>query len=141
MIAWEAAFPDLERLYRWLQPRSEAGSAACRACGRCCRFSEMDHILYATALEVAFFMSHHGMRPVPRTDVCPWQEGNHCTAREGRPLGCRVYFCAGMTPADEEALSTESHAELRAIHDRHALPWHYAPFLQLLAAPDMMRTR
>ncbi len=26
-------------------------------------------------------------------DFCPFQQGNLCTAREPRPLGCRVYYC------------------------------------------------
>ena len=40
------------------------------------------------------------MRPLDQGATCPWQDSRgHCTAREARPLGCRVYYC---DPAFEE---------------------------------------
>ena len=55
-------------------------------------------------------------------DFCPFQQGNLCTAREPRPLGCRVYYC---DPAYQETggrISEEYLRRLKRLADEHGVP-------------------
>src|SRR3954452_7132653 len=71
-----------------------AAGPVCVASGRCCRFKEFGHVLYISNLEADVLLSAAPPYESPvSTDFCPFQRGTLCTAREPRPLGCRVYFC------------------------------------------------
>jgi hypothetical protein len=53
-----------------------------------------------------------------------------CTAREGRPLGCRVYFCeeaggGGGENGWQNALYEKYHEKLQAAHERFGVPYRY----------------
>ena len=53
------------------------------------------------------------LRPLDDGETCPWQdERGRCTAREARPLGCRVYFCdpayEGAAPSSRRHSSSGS---------------------------------
>jgi Fe-S-cluster containining protein len=105
-----------------------AAGPKCDASGRCCRFKEYGHTLFISNLEadVLIESSPPYSKPVSG-DFCPFQEGNLCTARDPRPLGCRVYFC---DPGYQEKGSAISETFLRRLKDlanEHALPWRYAP--------------
>src|SRR5437762_2532036 len=82
---------------RALYARPDASVAAdgprCDASGRCCRFAEYGHTLFVSQLEADVLLSAAPSFDGPvSADRCPFQVGNLCTAREPRPLGCRVYF-------------------------------------------------
>src|SRR5690349_17711 len=98
-----------------------ARKPVCRASGRCCKFEEYGHRLYVTAAEMAYFAKHQAPGAAPETTGerrvvvslpqffagnaprgCPYQVDGLCTAREARPLGCRLYFC------DENAQSWQN---------------------------------
>jgi hypothetical protein len=128
-----AALADLQRLYARLETELRRLDLRCRACGRCCHFETAGHILFATALETAASGARQPPPPEPAGPMrCPWQVREACTAREGRPLGCRLHFCETTpeTAAALEELSTRAHAELRRIHDAHGIDWDYRPFLR-----------
>src|SRR6202043_1522633 len=89
---------DLYRLVRELYREVDAAVAAagpiCVASGRCCRFKEYGHVLYLSNLEAEGLLHsapsyEQGVTP----DFWPFQKGNLWTAREPRPLACRVYYC------------------------------------------------
>lgn len=132
----ESAFAALEVLYQDVAREVEDMQHACTACGACCRFAEMGHTLFATQLEVAYHLRCHAARPVMEETICPWQEGTACAAREGRPLGCRVFFCdhSGPDALRQEQLSMTAHARLQTIHHEANIPWVYGPFLRMLAS-------
>src|SRR5262249_45409025 len=58
---------------------------------------------------------------------CPFQIDGLCTARERRPLGCRVYYCDPSYGATGSALSERFVARLKVLHDEAATPWEYRP--------------
>jgi len=119
----------------------------CRASGRCCKFETYGHRLYVTAAELAHFagtyqpsesietpesktsnpralaLEQFFAQPAP--EGCPYQIDNLCTAREARPLGCRVYFCDENAQSWQNDLYEKYHAQLRALHDRFSLPYRY----------------
>jgi hypothetical protein len=100
----------------------------CDASGRCCRFAEYGHTLFVSQLEAAVLLDSAPSyeRPVS-PDFCPFQEDNLCTAREPRPLGCRVYFCDPNYQETGNAI-TEAHLQmLKELADELGTGWRYAP--------------
>jgi Fe-S-cluster containining protein len=116
----------------------------CLASGRCCRFEEYGHRLYVTAAEVVFFESRVENTKQETQDTkqvgvvslpqffsvesprgCPFQVEGLCTAREARPLGCRLYFCDENAQSWQSEVYEKYHAKLRAVHERFGLPYRY----------------
>ena len=56
---------------------------------------------------------------------CPYQVDGLCTARQARPLGCRVYFCDAGAQSWQNAVYETYHVQLRALHAAHALDYAY----------------
>src|SRR5580700_9794258 len=93
----------------------QAAGPVCIASGRCCRFKEYGHVLFVTNLEAEVLLhSAPPYEPGVTPDFCPFQKGNLCTAREPRPLGCRVYYC---DPAYQETGNRLSEEYLRRLKD------------------------
>lgn len=127
----KAALDALAALYAGIEEESDGSS--CLACGKCCRFKSFGHRLYAASVEALYLWTHSG--PPAHAfgeDACGYQEGARCTAREGRALGCRLFFCreaGGDSPEDyEKALS-----EIRRISDAAGLEWDYRPLGEHIA--------
>ncbi len=72
--------------------------------------------------------------PVNSTWSCPYQEGNLCTAREARPLGCRTHFCDPGTGALGRRLHVGALDEIRRIAHEYGYAWWYGPARLCLAA-------
>src|SRR5262249_37660820 len=81
-------------LYREGDAEVRAAGPGCLASGRRGRFTEYGHVLFVSTLEADVLLAGAPPYEQPATpDFCPFQKGNLCTAREPRPLGCRVYYC------------------------------------------------
>ncbi|HVX83434.1 MAG TPA: hypothetical protein VH253_01315 [Phycisphaerae bacterium] len=120
-----------------------ARKPVCRASGNCCKFEQHGHRLYVTAAELIHFARSHAKPPIgdrqsAMGDVslpqffaqsaptgCPYQVDNLCTARDARPLGCRIYFCDANTQSWQNDVYEKYHRRLRDLHDRFALPYRY----------------
>ncbi len=128
---------DLRRkvldLYREVDAAVAAAGPVCVASGRCCRFKEYGHVLYLSNLEADVLLA--GAPPYEKpvsAEFCPFQKENLCTAREPRPLGCRVYYC---DPAYQETGNqiTETYlARLKSLAREHGVEWRYAPLHEFL---------
>jgi hypothetical protein len=120
----------LRALYEALDQRVGELAPVCRVSGRCCRFKEFDHTLFLTEPEAALLFADAPApaRPIDDGSSCPWQDGlGRCTAREARPLGCRVYFCDPAYQQHAPVLSETFLARLRRLVETIGLPWNYAP--------------
>jgi Fe-S-cluster containining protein len=129
------AFRRLAAVYAELEALLAAVRPVCLARGVCCRFEEAGHELFATALEADYAAAHHPDAPAPEAPGrCPYHVAGRCTAREGRPLGCRTYFCD--KPFEEALQATHERllAEVRRIEVETGYPRTYARFPALLAA-------
>jgi hypothetical protein len=114
---------------------SRAGPV-CRLSGRCCRFEEYGHTLFLSAVEFAVLLADAPApsRPLDHGASCPWQDfAGRCTAREARPLGCRIYYCDEGYQEQAAVLSERYIAQLKRLTDSHELPWSYAPLHRHLA--------
>jgi hypothetical protein len=124
-------------LYREVDRDVAAAGPVCVASGRCCRFKEFGHTLFLSNLEAEVLL--HDAPPYDPAavtpDFCPFQEGNLCTAREPRPLACRIYYC---DPNYQEAGNVLSETYLRRLKDlteSQGLAWRYAPLHFFLRNP------
>ena len=132
---------ELHAIYDALDSEVAALAPRCELSGRCCRFLEYGHTLFASSLEIDLLLAEAGpvSRPLDDGATCPWQDQRgRCTARDARPMGCRVYFC---DPSFQEHLSPISEAyltRLKHLADRLSLPWQYRPLhVHLKAASDL----
>lgn len=118
-----AIYEDLDAAIAGLAP-------VCRLSGRCCRFEEYGHTLFVSAPEAALLLTDAPVpsRPLDGGATCPWQDqGGRCTAREARPLGCRVYFCDPAYEPRAFDLSEAYLGRLKRLVQAMELPWNYAP--------------
>lgn len=124
--------PEVEARVRAIYASADAAVAQfgpkCDASGRCCRFTEYGHTLFISQLEADVLLAHAPgyEKPVTR-DFCPFQVEGLCTARDPRPLGCRVYFCDPTYEETGQRISESHLAKLKALADELGLPWRYAP--------------
>ena len=143
-------------VYARVDAALESASALCRACGECCRFGPDRPVLFASALELGVLVASAGPPPAERPVLpggpdapwrCPYQvaktsgdstgrEGPGCTARAGRPLGCRTYFCDPDARARGEEVHAEAIGEIREIAARRKSGWWYGPARFYFASQD-----
>ncbi|MCX5655567.1 MAG: hypothetical protein NTY65_13075 [Planctomycetota bacterium] len=108
-------------------------ASACRACGKCCRFEPGGVILFASALELAYFVAETPASRAPTIRSgscdswrCPHQQGDICTARSARLLGCRTYFCDAEARAAGEQIYADALREIQRIAAGQGA-WWYGP--------------
>lgn len=122
-------------LYREVDEAVRLAGPVCIASGRCCRFKDYGHVLYLSNLEAEVLLADappYG-RPVS-PDFCPFQRDNLCTAREPRPLGCRVYFCDPSYQDIGNAITEKYLHRLKELACEHGSEWHYQPLHYYLNA-------
>ncbi len=125
----------LRQLYEALDRELQAIRPVCELSGRCCRFAEYGHSLFVTDLELQELFLRHGPPNEPIGETCPYQSSTGtCEAREGRPLGCRVYFCDPTYQSVMPELTEQHHRQLVALHERERVPYRYGEFLVMLAS-------
>lgn len=116
------------KVYTAVDAAVAAAGPRCEASGRCCRFTEYGHTLFLSQFEAGILLESAPPfeSPVSR-DVCPFQVNSLCTARNERPLGCRIYFCDPSYEGTGERITEEAIAQLKAIADEFGTGWRYAP--------------
>jgi Fe-S-cluster containining protein len=115
-------------IYTAVDAAVAAAGPKCDASGRCCRFKEYGHTLFISQLEAEVLLAAAPPYKQPvSSDFCPFQDGNLCTAREPRPLGCRVYFCDPTYQETGNQITETYLQELKQLTDEFDLGWRYAP--------------
>jgi Fe-S-cluster containining protein len=125
------------QLYADADREVSAAGPVCVASGRCCRFKEYGHTLFLSNLEAEVLL--HSAPPYERPvspDFCPFQKGNLCTAREPRPLGCRVFFCDPNYQETGSLIMEKYIRRLKGLAEEAGLTWHYAPLHHFLNHPE-----
>ncbi len=124
-------------LYREVDQEVAAAGPVCVASGRCCRFKEYGHVLFLSNLEAEVLLASAPPYERPAsTDFCPFQSGNLCTAREPRPLGCRVYYCDASYQDTGNRITEKYLQRLKMLADAHDLEWRYGPLHSFLNSPE-----
>jgi Fe-S-cluster containining protein len=139
------AAAELRALYKELDADVAELGPVCQLSGRCCRFKEYGHTLFISTPEAQLLLESapEPCRPLDRGDTCPWQnEHGHCTARDSRPMGCRVYYCDPSYERFAYDLSERFIRRLKELTDNQGLAWNYAPLhrhLDQAQAPGSFR--
>ena len=132
---------DLRRRVLKVYAAADAAVAAagprCDASGRCCRFTEYGHTLFLSHFEAALLLDSAPpyAKPVTR-DTCPFQVNNLCSARDARPLGCRIYFCDPSYQETGNRITEDAVAALKGLADEAGTGWRYAPLHVFLNDAD-----
>ncbi len=129
----DAAFAELARIYAGVDV--ETADRDCKRCGRCCHFESYGHRVYATRLEALYLLARCGAPPRPLTGKrCGYQDGALCTARTGRVLGCRTFFCddTGGSPSE---LHEKALASIGEISQRFGIARGYRALWQHMQVP------
>ncbi len=114
-----------------------AAGPVCVASGRCCRFKEYGHTLFISNLEADVLLDAAPPYEQPASpDFCPFQKENLCTAREPRPLACRVYYCDPAYQETGQQISEEYLRRLKRLAQEEGLAWRYAPLHVFLNEPQ-----
>jgi hypothetical protein len=128
-------------LYQEVDREVAAAGPVCQASGRCCRFKEFGHVLYVSNLEAVVLLISAPAYVTPVTpDFCPFQKGNLCTAREPRPLGCRIYYCDPAYQETGNQLTEKYLHRLKELAVENDLEWQYAPLHHFLNNPPVSST-
>src|SRR3954465_4752106 len=129
------------QLYQEVDRAVAAAGPVCVASGRCCRFKEFGHVLYLSNLEADILL--RGAPPYDpgavTPEFCPFQKGNLCTAREPRPLACRVYYCDPNYQDTMAGITEKYLRRLKGLADEHAVGWRYAPLHVFLREKEAER--
>jgi hypothetical protein len=133
----EALRRQVLELYQAVDREVAAAGPVCVASGRCCRFKEYGHTLFLSNLEAEVLLRAAPPYEGPVTpDFCPFQQGNLCTAREPRPLGCRVYYCDANYQETGARISETYLHKLKELAEAHGVAWRYAPLHFFLNHPE-----
>ncbi len=124
------AFAELGELYARVDAEVAAANPRCELSGRCCDFETSGHRLLSSGLETAYAVAAAGGAvPEAGSGRCPWHVDGLCKLRDGRPLGCRIYFCDPSWADTMPDVYERHHAGIRALHERHGLLYSYATFV------------
>jgi hypothetical protein len=121
---------ELRELYEELDREVARLGPVCALSGRCCRFLEFGHTLFVSTAEVQLLLglAPPPTRPLDQGASCPWQDARgHCTARDARPLGCRIYYCDPNFQEGIYQLAERFIERLKRLSTKHGIPWNYAP--------------
>jgi hypothetical protein len=123
------------KLYDSADAEIRSHGPVCIASGKCCRFAEYGHTLFLSHLEADVLLSGAPAYETPtNTSFCPFQVDKLCTAREHRPLGCRVYYCDPNYAGKAEPITEKYLEQLKTLSHEFDLGWSYAPLHQFLDA-------
>jgi len=124
-------------LYQQVDRQVADAGPVCVASGRCCRFKEYGHTLFVSNLEAEVLLANAPPYESPvSADFCPFQKDNLCTAREPRPLGCRIYYCDPSYQETSGRITEKYLQRLKELADVHGMEWKYAPLHHFLNHPD-----
>jgi Fe-S-cluster containining protein len=126
---------ELGKLYRDLDRAIAEHRPTCELSGRCCKFKKYDHTLYLSAPEALLLVADAPppVRPLDDGGTCPWQdERGRCSAREARPLGCRVFYCDPSYAPEAPGITEAFLSRLKRLTEEYGWPWCYAGLHQHL---------
>lgn len=126
----------LRRFYQRVDEALAEHEPQCTNRGQCCNFARAGHRLFVTPIEVAAFRQAYADRwhaAEPALGRCSWQVDGVCTAREFRPLGCRVYFCDPQAQVWQNEFYEARLRELKQFMTERGIQYRYEEWLSALS--------
>lgn len=134
-------------LYRQVEMEVGQLEVSCRQCGKCCCFGKFGQALLASTAEVGYLLAWLKKQPSKLKEVsakkiesshevCPFLEDEHCGVREGRALGCRVFFCQAEALDKErmENMYEDFHKRIVDLHEQSELSYQYLGWGEAMSA-------
>ncbi len=105
----------------------------CKACGKCCNFTEYDHRLYITPPELEYLKANIGVKNIKpmRNGICPYIENGKCRVYNYRFAGCRIFCCDGNSDFQNE-LTEMILEELKKLCQEFDLEYKYMQLSEAL---------
>ncbi len=122
----EWLYQQMQLIYHKLDKNLSSIPQPCTGCGQCCNFSEAEHRLYGSSLELAMLLDKAGEKTKER-DQCPYQIEGKCSVREVRLIGCRTYYRL-HNKGDQEKAEAFYEQALNAVKEllsQEGLSWEY----------------
>ena len=135
----------IEEIYEEADRRIGQSDVSCRQCGGCCRFEESEQNLMASTIEAGYLLAwlrkqdgevlkalSVGMDSAAW--VCPFLAEGVCLAREGRSLGCRVFFCQAERQGPERMAEVYElfHEQLKILHEQAEIAYKYFTWEEII---------
>ena len=114
----------VEEVYRWID--SQGIEHTCSGCGECCNFTEFDHLLFVTAVELIHFVNKVGpdnIKPM-KDGICPYRVDSKCTVYENRFAGCRIFQCKGDEEKQSEVME-KALEKFKQIGENYEIDYSY----------------
>lgn len=131
----EALFEQLKIIYAELEEELDQRERPCTACGKCCHFTQAEHRLYASSLELAYLWDRHPHQEAIKEDRCPYQVEGQCSVRHERLIGCRTYY---RLHQDDDRQAAEAAYEkaldkIKSILRKNNIDWEYRDLMSLFS--------
>lgn len=130
----DALASRLAAFYRDVDAAVAERSPVCTNRGRCCNFDAYGHDLFVTTAELAYFVAGHrtAWRPSGSERRCPYQVEGMCTARDRRPMGCRLFFCDETSTDWQNGEYEKRLIQLKQIGEELGVEYRYTEWLSAL---------
>ena len=116
----------LAEIYRQADEQIAELDPSCPGCGTCCQFEKMGHLLYVSGIELAYLLETAPPLPAQaEIKLCPYQVSSSCKNRDGRPLGCRSYFCDKGLELPLQKIHEHFHWQVRNLHQKFQIDYYY----------------
>lgn len=114
----------VDEVYRWIE--SQGIEHTCTGCGDCCNFTEFDHLLFVTSVELIHFAESIGRKNIKpmQNGICPYMEQGKCTVYKSRFAGCRIFQCKGSDEQQGEVME-KALAKLKQIGEEFGVDYSY----------------
>ncbi|MCF7956239.1 MAG: YkgJ family cysteine cluster protein [Phycisphaerae bacterium] len=114
----------VEEVYDWIE--SQGIDHTCTGCGDCCNFTEYDHLLFVTGVELIHFaeaIGRENIKAMPN-GICPYMTDGKCTVYKSRFAGCRIFQCKGNDEQQGEVME-KALAKLKLIGEKFGVDYSY----------------
>jgi Fe-S-cluster containining protein len=122
----------MTKLYSEVDDVCDTIQFSCKNCKNCCDFDASGLNLFASNLELAFFLINTKTIPTITANVCPFLSDSGCGVRDYRPLGCRTFFCMPPENYDQQNLYETNIAKIKAFIKTNNLPYNYSEWIKTL---------
>ncbi|MBW8016767.1 MAG: hypothetical protein FVQ82_11315 [Planctomycetes bacterium] len=122
----------VEEFYEWIE--SQEIDHTCTGCGDCCNFTEYDHLLFVTGVELTHFTEAIGTENIKpmQNGICPYMAGGKCTVYENRFAGCRIFQCKGSDEKQGEVME-KALRKFKDIGEKFGVDYSYMDLARGLA--------
>ena len=131
----EPCFEAVKKIYQHIEQHLDAVGAECQNCQQCCDFTTYGHRLYATTLEMLYFVRHlptdtspadNPTIKLPTNGRCPYQDNQGCQMHHARTAGCRIFYCRQLETNFQNELTEMVLQSLRKLHQQLHAVYLYA---------------